>query len=99
MIQKRKISTFAVGVCLLALMLLSASPAKAFTTTDPKVSAAYDRCLTKKYVWQFMDVIKCFEEFRTTYSDQCLVDETDIINSAHNNANILKLLRRCNYIK
>ena len=62
MIQKRNISTFAIGLCLLALMLLSASPAKAkykvtHTPGETVGPAAYSpikygqvRCATCGYV-------------------------------------------------
>ena len=75
MIQKRKISTFAVGVCLLALMLLSASPAKAFKTTDSSMMAAYDSCLNAKYNGKAKKVKECFRQFKVKFSSACLVEE------------------------
>ena len=96
MIQKRNISTFAIGLCLLALMLLSASPAKAFKTTDPNMTAAYDRCLTKNYKGKAKEVIKCFEEFRTTYTrGACLVDEQAIIDAHFMGKDTIAMVRWC----
>ena len=77
MIQKRNISNFAIGLCLLALMLLSASPAKAFKTTDSSMMAAYDSCLNAKYNGKAKKVIECFRQFKVKFSSACLVhDET-----------------------
>ena len=74
MIQKRNISTFAIGLCLLALMLLSASPAKAFKTSDPSMMEAYDSCLNGKYNGKAKKVKECFKQFKVTFSSACLVD-------------------------
>ena len=74
MIQKRNISTFAAVLGLMAIMLLSASPAKAFKTTNPDMAAAYDQCLTNNYQGKAKNVKKCFEELRTTYAEACFVD-------------------------
>jgi len=75
MIQKRNISTFAIGLCLLAFMLLSASPAKAFKTTDSSMMAAYDSCLNAKYNGKAKKVKECFRQFKVTFSSACLVDD------------------------
>ena len=74
MILKRNISTFAAVLGLMAIMLLSASPAQAFKTTNPDMAAAYDQCLTNKYQGKAKNVKKCFEDFRTTYAETCLVE-------------------------
>ena len=76
MIQKRNISTFAIGLCLLAFMLLSASPAKATTTTDPSFKEAYDICVNGKlHITGKAKKAKemCFLEFRTKYNDACMI--------------------------
>jgi hypothetical protein len=73
MIQKRNISTFAAVLALMAFILLSASPAKAFKTTNPDMAAAYDQCLTTNYKGSGRKVKKCFEDFRTTYAEACLL--------------------------
>jgi hypothetical protein len=79
MIQKRNISNFAIGLCLLALMLLSASPAKAFKTTDPNMRAAYDSCLANiNSKSTIKEIKKCFEDFRTTYASACLVTRNGV---------------------
>ena len=75
MIQKRNISTFAIGLCLLAFMLLSASPAKAFKTTDSSMMAAYDSCLNRKYNGKAKKVKECFRQFKVTFSSACLVHD------------------------
>ena len=80
MILKRNISTFAAVLALMAFMLLSASPAKAFKTTNPDMTIAYDECLTNKYQGKAKDVKKCFEDFRTTYADTCLAENRKGIN-------------------
>ena len=52
MIQKRNISTFAVGLCLSALIPLSASAAKTYNFNTYGMSdtdIALKNCLTKKY--------------------------------------------------
>ena len=72
MIQKRNISTFAIGLCLLAFMLLSASPAKAFKTTDWNMKQDYKKCLKKDEV---VAMKKCFKKFRKTHKSACLVEE------------------------
>ena len=72
MIQKRNISTFAIGLCLLAFMLLSASPAKAFKTTDPQIEHEYNRCLKDKEV---KTMKACFKRWRKTHKSACLVEE------------------------
>ena len=74
MIQKRNISTFAAVLALMAFMLLSASPAKAFKTTNPDMAAAYDQCLTNNYQGKAKKVKQCFEDIRTTYAEACFVD-------------------------
>ena len=74
MIQKRNISTFAIGLCLLAFMLLSASPAKAFKTTDPNMTIHFDMCLKKDYQGNARLAKKCFKDFRTKYMNACLVE-------------------------
>ena len=74
MILKRNISTFAAVLALMAFMLLSASPAKAFKTTNPDMAEAYDECLTNKYQGKAKNVKKCFEDLRTTYAEACFVD-------------------------
>ena len=78
MIQKRNISTFAAVLALMPFILLSASPAKAFKTTNPDMAAAYDQCLTNNYQGKAKNVKKCFEDFRTTYAEACLVDTPTI---------------------
>ena len=78
MIQKRNISTFAAVLGLMAIMLLSASPAKAFKTSNPDMAAAYDQCLTNNYQGKAKNVKKCFEDFRTTYAEACFVDAVTI---------------------
>ena len=75
MIQKRNISTFAIGLCLLAFMLLSASPAKAFKTTDSSMMAAYDSCLNANYNGKAKKVKECFRQFKVTFSSACLVHD------------------------
>ena len=75
MIQKRNISNFAIGLCLLALMLLSASPAKAFKTTDSSMMAAYDSCLNAKYNGKAKKVKECFRQFKVKFSSACIVEE------------------------
>ena len=74
MIQKRNISTFAIGLCLLALMLLSAAPAKAFKTSDPSMMDAYDSCLNGKYNGKAKKVKECFKRFKSNWSSACLID-------------------------
>ena len=93
MIQKRNISTFAIGLCLLALMLLSASPAKAFKTTDSSMMAAYDSCLNAKYNGKAKKVKECFRQFKVTFSSACLVDDEYI---SRNYSNIVgRLITGC----
>ena len=77
MIKKRNISTFAIGLCLLALMLLSASPAKAFKTTDPNIMAAYNLCLKGKYNGSAKLVKQCFREIKRNFSSACFVTPAD----------------------
>jgi len=72
MIQKRNISTFAIGLCLLAFMLLSASPAKALKFTDSNMKKAYEKCLTKKKV---KNMKACFKNFSKTHKSACVVDK------------------------
>ena len=75
MIQKRNISNFAIGLCLLALMLLSASPAEAFKSTDSSMMAAYDSCLNANYKGKAKKVKACFRQFKVKFSSACLVHE------------------------
>ena len=81
MIQKRNISTFAIGLCLLAFMLLSASPAKAFKTTDSIMMEAYDSCLNDERKGTDIIVKECFRQFKVKFSSACLVDEMSMINN------------------
>ena len=74
MILKRNISTFAAVLGLMAIMLLSASPAQAFKTTNPDMAAAYDQCLTINFQGKAKNVKKCFEDIRTTYAERCVID-------------------------
>ena len=78
MIQKRNISNFAIGLCLLALMLLSASPAEAFKTTDSSMMAAYDSCLNAEYKGKAKKVKECFRQFKVKFSSACLIDESTL---------------------
>ena len=97
MIQKRNISTFAAGLCLLAFMLLAASPAKAFKTTNPNMTAAYDSCLTKNYKGKAKQVKKCFEEFRTTYAGACLIEDKIFKElRVATTVRIYEYIRKCN---
>ena len=80
MILKRNISTFAAVLGLMAIMLLSASPAKAFKTSNPDMTIAYDTCLTINFQGKAKNVKKCFEDFRTTHAENCL-SEAGIVSS------------------
>ena len=89
MILKRNISTFAAVLALMAFMLLSASPAKAFKTTNPDMAEAYDECLTNKYQGKAKNVKKCFEDFRTTYAETCLAENQTVDGTGRQIDNVI----------
>jgi hypothetical protein len=90
MIQKRNISTFAVGLCLLAFMLFSALPAKAFKTTEPALIKAYDKCLKKGKQKQMKT---CFRKFKEEYNSKaCLVDKNSLIRLSSS-----QIIRSCGF--
>ena len=66
MIQKRNISTFAIGLCLLAFMLLSASPAKAIKISDVNsFKEQFEQCLAQNSA---AEMRSCFENVRRVHS-------------------------------